>query len=92
MNWITIAGGYHLEVPIKHYYPGATYDIHIVKRPWYCDRGDWLILVDGINDIDYNDGFPRYYFGTDDEVKQQMEIWLNRRKAFREYKPEHIEK
>lgn len=60
----------------------GTYEIHIVRRPQYCDRGDWMILVQGINDLDYSDGFPRYFIGTQDEVILQMEKWLDRRDAY----------
>lgn len=60
------------------------YDIIIQKRPPYCDRGDWMIYLDGDNDIDGSDGFPRYFFGTEEEVKQQMETWLNRRQCYKE--------
>jgi hypothetical protein len=61
------------------------YEIYIVRRPSYCDRGDWQIFVDGWNnDIDGADGFPRYFFGTEDDVKAQMETWLNRRKCYQD--------
>jgi len=67
--------------------PG-NYDIIIQRRPSYCDRGDWMIYVDGHNDIDSSDGFPRYFFGTEEDVKRQMETWLQRRHCWRER--EHI--
>lgn len=74
------------NIPIKIHggIEDGNYDIHIIRRPHYCDRGDWNILVDGHNDLDYSDGFPRYFFGTEEEVKKQMETWLNKRAAYQE--------
>lgn len=67
--------------------PDGQYEIHIVKRPNYCDRGDWLIHVEGngTHDLDDCDGFPRYFIGTQEEVIVQMEKWLNRRDAYLRY-------
>ena len=62
---------------------GGSYEIWITKRPDYCDRGDWIIQVDGYGTgscLDEADGFPRYFFGTEEEVKKQMETWVSRRK------------
>jgi hypothetical protein len=83
MNWIQEWNGYKLSVPIKTHRPNATYEIQISKRPHYCDRGDWIIYVSGVNDLDHSDGFPRYFIGSDEEVKHQMERWLARREAYR---------
>jgi hypothetical protein len=85
MNWtIDEYNCYTLKVPIKFRDdPTAHYRIIIQARPAYCDRGDWMIHIDGYNDVDYSDGFPRYFFGSWDEVKRQMETWLNRREAYR---------
>jgi hypothetical protein len=74
-----------LTVPIKTTRGNGDYEIHIMPRPAYCDRGDWLILVECHNgDVDCADGFPRYFFGSADEVKVQMERWLERRAAYRD--------
>jgi len=82
MNWTTDENGCHtLTVPCFTHEAGR-YHIVIQKRPSYCDRGDWIIYVHGL-DIDGADGFPRYFFGTEDQVKAQMETWLQRRAAFR---------
>lgn len=93
MKWIKVEGGWHAVVPIITHenQPDAHYEIHIQRRPSYCDRGDWLIYMDGRNDIDASDGFPRYFIGDDDEVKVQMELWLLRREAYRKYIYEHPE-
>ena len=87
MKWINVHNGYHLVVPIVTHegQPDATYEIHAQRRPNYCDRGDWLIYIDGRNDIDAADGFPRYFIGSDDEMKHQMEQWLARREAYQKY-------
>jgi len=86
MNWTTDKDGIHLTVPIELWEGmDGEYKINISKRPHYCDRGDWLIYVDGHNDLDYCDGFPRYFFGTETEVKQQMELWLNKRACYQKW-------
>jgi hypothetical protein len=81
MNWIQEWQGFKLVVPIKTHVGEQAYHIHIAKRPTYCDRGDWLIHVRG-GDLDEADGFPRYFIGSEDEVKAQMESWLARRAAY----------
>lgn len=62
------------------------YEIIIQRRPHYCDRGDWQIYLEshGKTSIDGADGFPRYFFGTEEEVKRQMETWVSRRAECRE--------
>jgi hypothetical protein len=85
MNWIVTKYGFKLDVPIITYpaQAPASYKIMIERRPVYCDRGDWLIWMEGRNDIDGTDGFPRYFIGSEGDVKQQMEMWLSRREAYR---------
>lgn len=74
-----------LTAPIVTRQGAGDYEIHLTPRPGYCDRGDWLIHVDahGAHDLDHADGFPRYFFGSEDEVKVQMERWLWRRESYR---------
>ena len=36
--------------------------VSIEPRPRYCDRGHYMLKVDGFLDIDYADLFPRYFF------------------------------
>jgi hypothetical protein len=62
----------------------GVYTFHLVKRPHYCDRGDWLLMIEYKGDklastLDEQDGFPRYFFGSDDEAKEQMQRWANKR-------------
>jgi hypothetical protein len=81
---IEIHNSFQLIVPIKSDRGDGTYEIWLTPRPVYCDRGDWIIYVDAHNgDLDGADGFPRYFFGSADEVKVQMETWLSRRAAYR---------
>jgi hypothetical protein len=69
------------DVPTRDGDRVGVYEIHIQRRPDYCDRGDWIIYVDarGKTSLDGADGFPRYFFGDADEVKAQMETWVSRR-------------
>lgn len=87
LSWQKVEnGGLELNVPIRMYEGeggNGNYFIRVARRPSYCDRGDWIIYVDGRNDLDYCDGFPRYFFGSEEEVKQQMETWLCRRSAYK---------
>jgi hypothetical protein len=88
LNWKKKDGQMEVDVPIQIWAGDegrGNYWIIIAKRPHYCDRGDWIIYVEGRHDLDAADGFPRYFFGTEGEVKKQMEIWLCRRKAFQDY-------
>lgn len=77
-----------LTAPCK-LWDGRTgfYEIHITPRPRYCDRGDWLIHMAGSNDTDEADRFPRYFFGTLEEAKTQMETFLLRRERYRDARP-----
>ena len=36
--------------------------LYIIKRPHYCDRGHYMLQIDGYFDLDSSDGFPRYFF------------------------------
>jgi hypothetical protein len=84
MNWIKLWNGHQLVAPCITGRGESAYHIVISKRPSYCDRGDWLISCVG-GDLDEQDGFPRYFIGSDDEVKHQMEQWLGRRQAYQNW-------
>lgn len=88
MNWTEDQqGSLYLTVPIELWEGmDGEYKISIARRPSYCDRGDWLIYVDGHNDLDYCDGFPRYFFGDKEAVKQQMETWINKRTTYQNHR------
>jgi hypothetical protein len=47
--------------------------ITIEPRPHYCDRGRYIARVDA--PIDYQEGFPRYYFDLE-VAKQEMAEWV----------------
>jgi hypothetical protein len=56
--------------------------VWIQKRPAYCDRGHYVGNINGIfdpvtgiNSIDHQDGFPRYYMNLD-RAKAELEEWL----------------
>lgn len=49
--------------------------VSITPRPGYCDRGRWLVVVDGIDDLDFADAFPRYFMDLE-WAKAEMIDWL----------------
>lgn len=64
----------------------GEYRLTAQRRPTYCDRGDWQMLVDarvtegyGATPIDNQDGFPRYFFGDTAAVKDQFAQWVAKR-------------
>jgi hypothetical protein len=46
----------------------------IEKRPAYCDRGHWRVVL-SLADIDHQDQFPRYYMSYD-VAKRETEEFL----------------
>jgi len=56
----------------------------ITKRPFYCDRGRWLVNVhstdSAIITIDTADMFPHYYF-FDHCLVEELSHWWNLRRA-----------
>lgn len=61
----------------------GEYRLTAQRRPSYCDRGDWQMLVDSRgakSPLDGADGFPRYFFGNEVAVKQQFALWVAKRK------------
>ncbi len=61
---------------------GKECTIYLEQRPAYCDRGNWIgkVFPRGklLLSIDYQDGWPRYYFDLD-RAKLEIEAWLVRR-------------
>lgn len=60
---------------------GKEMTAHIERRPWYCDRGRFKVLIEarGVFELSFDgqDGFPRYYFGWSrmlGELEDFMEI------------------
>jgi hypothetical protein len=61
----------------------GEYRLTAQRRPQYCDRGDWMMLVDSRgaeSPLDQADGFPRYFFGDVTAVKAQFAAWVAKRK------------
>jgi hypothetical protein len=59
----------------------GTFILRAHPRPSYCDRGDWLMEIEEVpaqpwGVLDSQDGFPRYFFGSEEDVKQQFALWL----------------
>jgi len=58
--------------------------ITMTMRPHYCDRGNYLALLDAdagsglALDLDGQDLWPRYYFDLD-RAKLECEAWLKKR-------------
>jgi hypothetical protein len=49
--------------------------VTIEHRPAYCDRGHYVAKVFGLEDVDWADGFPRYFMNLD-RAKLEMMEWL----------------
>ena|SRR5277367_426996 len=77
---------YTAKVPAKDYNGEGYYIIHAIKRPNYCDRGKWYVLIEnvGIEALDCAEGFPRYYFKIENLV-DEMECWINERQSVVEF-------
>ncbi len=57
--------------------------IYLERRPFYCDRGRWGFWAESKGeekvDIDYADGFPRYFFSLQ-RALDEMKDWVDFRK------------
>ena len=62
---------------------GLECEITLEPRPHYCDRGNWIAKLFPVGtlaeDIDYADGWPRYYFDVD-RAKAECWAWLEKRR------------
>lgn len=63
---------------------GRDCRIYLEPRPPYCDRGNWLAKIDlrctrphALN-LDWCDGWPRYYFDFE-RARLEIEAWLEKR-------------
>ena len=56
--------------------------IYLEARPPYCDRGNWYAKIEATGalgrDLDWSDGWPRYYFDLA-RAKRELEAWLTKR-------------
>jgi hypothetical protein len=66
---------------------GPAY-VTLAHRPQHCDRGRWVSMVSGIDDIDGADGFPRYFMNLD-RAKAEMAEWLGWRLRVGNYDAAH---
>jgi hypothetical protein len=61
---------------------GRECRICLEARPPYCDRGNWYAKIEPTGalarDLDWSDGWPRYYFDFD-RAKLEIEAWLTKR-------------
>lgn len=78
-NWVT-------RVRALDHRGAGEYVIYAIQRPPYCDRGKWHVLVDtdGIDGLDGQEGFPRYFFKLAN-LQEEMELWANERQSVRRY-------
>ena len=65
-------------LPSVHRGVAGVVVIRAEARQHYCDRGRWLVHVDGAVNLDGADMFPRYYFELG-AMKGEMEAWANAR-------------
>lgn len=77
-------GGYEATVPARDHRGLGEYRIYAIPRPHYCDRGRWHVLVfaTGVDGLDGQEGFPRYYFKLEN-LKEEMELWVEGREEVR---------
>lgn len=77
LKWTDYGGYIEALVPAVTHLGQELWQITLVKRPSYCDRGRYHCLVQGT--LDGQEGFPRYYFNLD-RAKAELEDWVNARK------------
>jgi len=65
---------FHEDWGCQVYRIGNAY-VTLAPRNAYCDRGHWDGKVFGVEDIDWQDGFPRYYM-DETRAKQELAAWL----------------
>jgi hypothetical protein len=88
---ITMPGEFEVqELLIENWNTGNTLVdgiISIERRPWYCDRGRYLVKTE--LPLDIAEGFPRYYFSLD-VAKSEIAVWLKGRRELKgqRYGPE----
>ena len=71
-------------VPSSDWRGKGHFHLLIQRRPGYCDRGRWFVIVgaSGVSELDHQEGFPRYYFDLT-RAKEEMEDWVNAREECR---------
>lgn len=66
-EWKEFSGYWQFEID------GAC--VTLQRREPHCDRGHWVGKVFGVEDIDEQDGFPRYYM-DEQRAKDELQDWL----------------
>ena len=65
---------------------GKDCKITLEASPHYCDRGNFIAKLfprgQLLAEIDYQDGWPRYYFDFE-RATLEIEAWLKKRKQYR---------
>lgn len=86
LTWEERDGGLWLEatgLPLwreGRYPQGVRWVLWIEPRPAHCDRGRWKLSCDA--PIDYQEGFPRYYFSLN-VAKAEALAWVNVREELK---------
>lgn len=80
-NWIEADQTYTARVPARDANGDGFVIIYAIKRPIYCDSGQWHVLVEteGVFELDGQEGFPRYYFKLNN-LQEEMLHWVNARR------------
>lgn len=52
---------YYLNLNVKDRHNNNV-DVQLELRRFHCDRGHLMMKIEGIDDIDSQDNFPRYFF------------------------------
>lgn len=65
--------GYDLVLVVKDQ-SGLDVKCFLSRRPNYCDRGHFHLLVDGRFSLDSADSFPRYFFSFDEADKHTRDF------------------
>lgn len=83
-NWQPQEGGWCAKIPGESHRGAGWFTIHAIRRPDYCDRGKWHVLVEtiGVDGLDDQEGFPGYYFDFE-ILKKEMTTWVNNREECR---------
>lgn len=85
-EWAEGPAGIYYDAIAQYPKSPGGFKLTLTARPAYCDRGNWLMDVSPFGSardyrvIDEQDGFPRYFFGTLEEAKEQFRKWVEKRK------------
>lgn len=66
-----------IDLPKWRKWPGGPlveWGLYIAQRPYYCDRGRFIVHIDAPT-LDGADGFPRYYYDWD-RMLAELDAWM----------------